>query len=29
VVKPTVVGRVEAGVSREGPAVYMGIDYPF
>lgn len=29
VVKPTVVGRVETGVSREGPAVYMGIDYPF
>jgi hypothetical protein len=29
VVKPTVVGRVEAGAGREGPCVYMGIDYPF
>lgn len=29
VVKPTVVGRVEAGVGREGPAIFVGIDYPF
>jgi outer membrane protein assembly factor BamA len=29
VVKPTVVGRVEVGAGREGPCVYMGIDYPF
>jgi hypothetical protein len=29
VVKPTVVGRVEVGTSREGPATFMGIDYPF
>lgn len=29
VVKPTVVGKVEVGVGREGPAVFVGIDYPF
>lgn len=29
VVKPTVVGKVDVGVGREGPAVYVGIDYPF
>jgi outer membrane translocation and assembly module TamA len=29
VVKPDVVGKVEVGVGREGPAVYVGIDYPF
>ncbi|MDE2512355.1 MAG: hypothetical protein KGL74_14615 [Elusimicrobia bacterium] len=29
VVKPSVVGKVEVGVGREGPAVYVGIDYPF
>lgn len=28
VVKPTVVGRVEVGVGREGPAAFVGIDYP-
>jgi outer membrane protein assembly factor BamA len=26
---PSVVGRVEIGVSREGPAVFVGLDYPF
>lgn len=26
---PSVVGRVEIGVSREGPAIYVGLDYPF
>lgn len=29
VVKPVVVGRVEIGAGREGPEVYVGIDYPF
>ncbi|MFI5361822.1 MAG: BamA/TamA family outer membrane protein [Elusimicrobiota bacterium] len=29
VVKPAVVGKVEFGVGREGPAVFVGIDYPF
>ncbi len=29
VVKPSVVGKVEVGAGREGPAVYVGIDYPF
>jgi hypothetical protein len=29
VVKPDVVGRVEIGDGREGPAVFVGIDYPF
>lgn len=29
VVKPTVVGKVEIGVGREGPNVFVGIDYPF
>lgn len=29
VVKPTVVGKVDIGVGREGPAVFVGIDYPF
>jgi outer membrane protein assembly factor BamA len=26
---PSVVGRVEIGVSREGPAIFVGLDYPF
>jgi hypothetical protein len=29
VVKPSIVGKVEVGVGREGPAVFVGIDYPF
>lgn len=29
VVEPTVVGRVEVGVGKEGPAIFVGIDYPF
>ena len=29
VVKPNVVGSVDVGVGKEGPAVYVGIDYPF
>ena len=29
VVKPSVVGKVEIGIGREGPAVFVGIDYPF
>lgn len=26
---PSVVGHVEVGFSREGPAIYVGLDYPF
>jgi len=26
---PSVVGRVEIGVGREGPAIFVGLDYPF
>ena len=26
---PSVVGHVEFGFSREGPAIYVGLDYPF
>lgn len=26
---PSVVGHIEIGVSREGPAVFVGLDYPF
>ncbi len=26
---PSIVGRIEIGVSREGPAVFVGLDYPF
>jgi hemolysin activation/secretion protein len=28
-VAPSVVGHIEVGVSREGPAIYVGLDYPF
>ncbi len=28
-VRPNVVGRVDIGVGREGPAVYVGLGYPF
>jgi outer membrane protein assembly factor BamA len=26
---PNVVGHIEVGVSREGPAIFVGLDYPF
>lgn len=26
---PSVVGHIEVGVSREGPAIFVGLDYPF
>ena len=29
VVRPSIVGKVEIGAGREGPAVFVGIDYPF
>jgi hypothetical protein len=29
VVKPSIVGKVEIGAGREGPEVFVGIDYPF
>lgn len=29
VVRPNFVGHIDVGVSREGPAVFMGLDYPF
>ena len=28
-VRPSVVGHLELGVSREGPAIFVGLDYPF
>jgi outer membrane protein assembly factor BamA len=28
-VKPNVVGNVEVGIGREGPAVFVGINYPY
>jgi outer membrane protein assembly factor BamA len=28
-VVPSVVGHIEVGVSREGPAIFVGLDYPF
>lgn len=27
--RPNVVGHIEIGVSREGPAIFVGLDYPF
>lgn len=27
--RPSVVGHIEVGVSREGPAIFVGLDYPF
>jgi len=29
VVKPSVVGKIEIGAGKEGPATFVGIDYPF
>ena len=29
VVRPNIVGRVDIGVGRDGPAVYVGLGYPF
>jgi len=29
VVRPNIVGRVDVGVGREGPAVFVGLGYPF
>jgi hypothetical protein len=29
VVRPNIVGRLDVGVSREGPAVFVGLGYPF
>lgn len=26
---PNIVGHIDLGVSREGPAIYVGLDYPF
>jgi hypothetical protein len=26
---PSVVGHIEFAYSREGPAIYVGLDYPF
>lgn len=28
-VRPNIVGRVDVGIGREGPAVYVGLGYPF
>lgn len=29
IVPPTVVGTIDFGVGREGPAIFIGVDYPF
>ncbi len=29
IVRPNIVGRVDIGIGREGPAVYVGLGYPF
>lgn len=29
IVRPNIVGRVDVGFGREGPAVFVGLDYPF
>jgi hypothetical protein len=29
VVKPNIIGRVDVGVGRDGPAVFVGLGYPF
>jgi outer membrane protein assembly factor BamA len=29
IAQPNVVGHIEIGFSREGPAIYVGLDYPF
>jgi len=29
VIRPNIVGRVDVGVGREGPAVFVGLGYPF
>lgn len=29
VVRPSVVGKIDLGVGREGPALFVGVDYPF
>ena len=28
-VRPNIVGRVDVGIGREGPSVYVGLGYPF
>jgi outer membrane translocation and assembly module TamA len=29
VVRPNIVGRIDVGVGREGPAIFVGLGYPF
>jgi hypothetical protein len=29
IVRPNIVGRVDIGVGRNGPAVFVGLGYPF
>jgi hypothetical protein len=29
VIRPNIVGRVDVGVGHEGPAVFVGLGYPF
>ena len=29
VVRPNIVGRVDIGIGREGPSVFVGLGYPF
>jgi hypothetical protein len=29
IVRPNIVGRVDLGVGRDGPAIFVGLGYPF
>jgi len=29
VVRPNIIGRVDIGIGRDGPAVFVGLGYPF
>jgi hypothetical protein len=29
VVRPNIVGRLDMGIGRDGPAIFVGLGYPF
>ena len=29
VVRPNIIGRVDVGIGRDGPALFVGLGYPF
>jgi hypothetical protein len=29
VIRPNIVGRIDVGYGKEGPAVFVGLGYPF